>query len=96
MQMANLVHMKVDPQEVRHYIIETFLFGQDDGLADDSSFLEKGILDSTGVLELVAHLETAYGIKVNDDEFLPDNLDSINAICDFIGRKKIAVLPATA
>jgi acyl carrier protein len=94
--MANLVHMKVDPQEVRHYIIETFLFGQDDGLADDSSFLEKGILDSTGVLELVAHLETAYGIKVNDDEFLPDNLDSINAICDFIGRKKIAVLPATA
>ena len=96
MQMANFVHMNVDPQEVRHYIIETFLFGQDDGLADDSSFLEKGILDSTGVMELVAHLETAYRIKVNDDEFLPDNLDSINAICDFIGRKKIAVLPATA
>ena len=96
MQMANLGHMKVDPQEVRHYIIETFLFGQDDGLADDSSFLEKGILDSTGVLELVAHLETAYRIKVNDDEFLPDNLDSIKAICDFLERKKIAVLPATA
>ena len=96
MQMANLGHMKVDPQEVRHYIIETFLFGQDDGLADDSSFLEKGILDSTGVLELVAHLESAYGIKVNDDELLPDNLDSINAICDFLERKKIAELPATA
>ena len=88
--------MKANRQELRHYIIETFLFGQDDGLADDSSFLDKGILDSTGVLELVAHLETAYGIKVNDDELLPDNLDSINAICDFIERKKTAVLSATA
>jgi acyl carrier protein len=88
--------MKSQRQEVRHYIVETFLFGQDDGLADDSSFLDKGILDSTGVLELVAHLETAYDIRVNDDEFLPDNLDSINAICEFIERKKIAVLSATA
>ena len=88
--------MKANRQELRHYIIEAFLFGQDEGLADDSSFLDKGILDSTGVLELVTHLETAYGIKVNDDELLPDNLDSINAICDFIERKKTAVLPATA
>jgi acyl carrier protein len=88
--------MKANRQEVRQYIIETFLFGQDDGLADDSSFLDKGILDSTGVLELVAHLETAHGIKVNNDELLPDNLDSINAICDFIERKKIGVLSATA
>ena len=82
--------MNADRQAIRHYVTETFLFGQGDGLADDSSFLDKGILDSTGVLELVAHLETTYGIKVNDDELLPDNLDSINAICEFIERKKIA------
>ena len=87
--------MEADRQAVRHYIIETFLFGQDDGLADDSSFLDKGILDSTGVLELVAYIESAYGIKVNDDELLPDNLDSINAICEFIERKKIAGVRAT-
>ena len=88
--------MSAHRQELRHYIIETFLFGQDDGLADDSSFLEKGILDSTGVLELVAHLESSYGIKVNDDELLPDNLDSIDAICAFIDRKRMATMPAAA
>lgn len=88
--------MSAHRQELRHYIIETFLLGQDDGLADDSSFLEKGILDSTGVLELVAHLESAYGIKVSDDELLPDNLDSIDAICAFIDRKRTSAMPVAA
>jgi acyl carrier protein len=74
--------------QIRAHIVENFLFGLDGALADDSSFLDQGILDSTGVLELVAHLESTYGIKVADDEFLPDNLDSINAICAFIDRKK--------
>jgi acyl carrier protein len=88
--------MSIHRQEIRNHIIETFLFGQDDGLADDSSFLDKGILDSTGVLELIAHLESTYGIKVSDDELLPDNLDSINAICAFIDRKGMAETPAAA
>lgn len=79
--------MSAYQQEIRSYIVEYFLFGQDSGLTDDSSFLDKGILDSTGVLELVAHLESTYDIKVADDELLPDNLDSINAICAFIDRK---------
>lgn len=77
--------------EIKKYVVDTFLFGQGDDLTDDSSFLEKGILDSTGVLELVAHIESTYGIKVNDDELLPDNLDSIDAICAFIERKKRVV-----
>ena len=55
--------------------------------------LEKGILDSTGVLELVAHLESTYSLKVHDHELLPDNLDSITAICDFIDRKKLTEVP---
>lgn len=76
--------------EIRKYVVETFLFGQEADLTDDTSFLEKGILDSTGVLELVAHLETTYGIKVSDDELTPDNLDSINAICAYITRKRAA------
>jgi acyl carrier protein len=88
--------MNKQRQDIRSYIVEAFLFGQDDGLADDSSFLEKGILDSTGVLELVAHIESTYGIKVKDDELLPDNLDSISAISDFVDRKRFAQVPAAA
>ena len=68
--------------------MEHFLFGVDNGMSDDASFLELGVIDSTGVLELVAHVESQYGIKVNDDELLPDNLDSIDALCAFIARKR--------
>ena len=82
--------MNVIATEIRTYIVATFLFGQEGELRDEDSFLERGVLDSTGVLELVAHLESTYGIKVGDDELTPDNLDSINAICAFIGRKKAA------
>ena len=57
-------------------------------LGDDTSFLEEGIIDSTGVLELVAHLQEHYGITVEDSELTPDNLDSINSISEFIGRKQ--------
>ena len=86
--------MSAHRQEIRSHIVDQFLFGQDAGLTDDSSFLDKGILDSTGVLELVAHLESTYGIKVSDDELLPDNLDSIDAICAFIDRKSKTATPA--
>lgn len=74
--------------EIRGFIIETFLFGQDDGLTDTDSFLERGIVDSTGVLDLVAHLEEAYGVLVKDDEMLPENLDSVEAVAAFVGRKR--------
>jgi acyl carrier protein len=50
--------------------------------------LEKGIVDSTGILELVTHIEEKYGIKVLDQEMLPANLDSVNAIAGFIERKR--------
>jgi acyl carrier protein len=74
--------------EVRALIIENFLFGEDDGkLSDDDSFLEKGIIDSTGILELVALLEGKYGIKISNNELEPENLDSINKLVRFLGRK---------
>ena len=74
--------------EVRALIIENFLFGEDDGkLSDDDSFLEKGIIDSTGILELVALLEGKYGIKITNNELEPENLDSINKLVRFLGRK---------
>jgi acyl carrier protein len=55
--------------------------------SDDESFLEKGILDSTGVLELVGHLEKQFGIRVEADEIIPDNLDSLNKLAAFVLRK---------
>lgn len=80
-------------QETRNYIVENFLFGQDEGLRDGTSFLEQGFMDSTGVLELVAHLESTYGIKVEDDELTPENLDSIELIAAYVQRKKAASEP---
>ena len=78
-------------QPIRKFIVEHFLFGEDKGLDDDTSFLEQGIVDSTGVLELVAHIEQTYGIKVEEDELIPENLDSINAIASYLQRKRSAV-----
>jgi acyl carrier protein len=76
--------------DVRKFIVDFFLFGRDDGLANSDSLLEKGIIDSTGVLELVAFLEKTYVIKIENDELLPENLDSIDAILGFLQRKKQA------
>ncbi len=74
--------------EIRHFIIENFLYGQDDGdLKDDVSFLEKGLIDSTGVLELVSFIEEKYGIPVEDEELIPDNFDSVNKLSAFITKK---------
>ena len=72
---------------IRTFIISNFLFGKDSGLSDDASFLENGIVDSTGVMELVAFLEKEFGIKIDDHELVPDNLDSIQATAAFVARK---------
>jgi acyl carrier protein len=69
-------------------VIDNFPFGRaGDGLLNDDSFLEHGIVDSFGVLELVAFLEEKYGITIQDQELIPDNLDSINRLVKFLGRK---------
>ena len=72
---------------VRQFIIENFLFGEESKLEDDMSFLENGIIDSTGILELIAFLEETYNIKVEDDELIPENLDSLNNVVTFIETK---------
>jgi acyl carrier protein len=75
-------------QQLRRFVIDNFLFGQaGDGLANDDSFLDNGIVDSTGVMELVAFLEEKYGITIEDQELIPDNLDSINKLVKFLERK---------
>jgi acyl carrier protein len=73
--------------EIRQFIADRFLFGDDKTLGDDDSLLEAGIIDSTGILELINHLEGRYGIKVNDDELVPENLDTIAGIAAFLARK---------
>jgi acyl carrier protein len=75
--------------QVRQYIEDNFLMGAGaTAPADDASFLEHHVLDSTGFLELVAHLEETYGIKIGDDEMVPENLDTLDAIAAFVGRKQ--------
>ena len=73
--------------KVREFIVENFLFGKDDGLVDDASFLDEGIIDSTGILELVNFLEEEFSISVEDDELVPENLDSINNVVAFLAKK---------
>ena len=75
-------------QDLRRFVIDNFPFGQaGEGLSNDDSFLDQGIIDSTGVLELVTFLEETYDIKVEDEELIPDNLDSINRLVRFLERK---------
>ena len=72
---------------IKNFIIENFLFGDGKNLKNDTSFLESGIIDSTGILELITFLEDTYEIKVEDDELIPENLDSLNRVVHFLERK---------
>lgn len=78
---------------VRHFVVENFLFGDGDLLEEDTSFLERGIIDSTGILELVMFLEETYGIKIEDDELVPENLDNLRNIAQFLQMKLNASSP---
>jgi len=75
-------------QLIREFIIESFLFGESDNLSDSDSLLEKGVIDSTGVLELVAFIEETYGFRLKDEDLIPENLDSIVNISNYIVRKQ--------
>jgi acyl carrier protein len=73
---------------VKAFVVENFLFGDaDHPLADTDSLIENGIIDSTGVLELVAFIEDRYGITVADADIVPANLDSLARIAAFVASK---------
>lgn len=77
--------------EIRQFIVDNFMFGQPtQDFADDASFLENGIIDSTGVLELVAFVEQRFGVSVADEDLVPANLDSVDNLVGYITRKKEA------
>lgn len=74
--------------KIRNYILESFLFTTDqNAIKDNDSFLEKGFIDSTGILEVISFIEEQFKIKVKDDEMIPENLDSIDQIVAFVQRK---------
>lgn len=75
-------------ESLRQFVKENFLFGRDADFSGDDSFLEMGIIDSTGVLELVTHLESEYQITIEDEELVPENLDSINGLLRFVEGKR--------
>ena len=76
-------------QAVKAYLVDTMLMGADGSdIADDTSFLERSLLDSTGVLELVNFLQDTYKIQIEDQELTPENLDSLNRIAAFVSAKQ--------
>lgn len=76
---------------VRAFIFENFLFDEEgEGLDNDASFSEQGIIDSTGFLELTEWLEEEFGFTINDDELLPENLDTVNRVEVFVNKKMAA------
>ncbi len=75
-------------RNIREFIVSNFMFGVDDGsLKREDSFLQNGVIDSTGVLELVAYLEQSFNIEVDDHELVPVNLDSIQNVAAYVSRK---------
>lgn len=80
--------------QIMQFIVDTFLYGRFDVvLSEDTSFLDEGVVDSTGVLELVSFLERTYGVRLDDADIVPENLDSIRRISAFLERKLAQTQP---
>ncbi|MBN1847931.1 MAG: acyl carrier protein [Deltaproteobacteria bacterium] len=79
--------MNETKDKIRTFIVDNFLFGNEEGLKDDTSFLDGGIIDSTGILELVSFIEETFSISVDDEELIPENLDSIDNVVAYLERK---------
>ena len=80
-------------QQMRSFLEENYMFGQAFSFQDSDSFLENGIIDSTGVLQMVTFLEETYGITVDEGELIPENLDSIDNIAAYLNRKRRGAEP---
>ncbi len=75
-------------KKVREYVIENFLVGDDEaGFSDEQSFLETGLIDSTGILEVIFFLEEQFDLEIDDEEMVPENLDSVASIGRFVLSK---------
>lgn len=75
-------------KDIRSFIVDNFLFGDAGELNDDSSFIKEGIVDSTGILQLVAFIQEQYLVAVEDEELIPENLDSVSKVAAFVEEKQ--------
>jgi acyl carrier protein len=73
--------------QVKNFIIDNFLFGESDHFDENTDFFDKGILDSTGIIELVSFIEQTFNISVADEELITENFSSLNKITDYIQTK---------
>ena len=76
-------------QQIREFVTTNFYVPDPKSLDDSTSLLDHGIIDSTGVLEVIMFIESTFGVTVEDSEMLPENLDSIERIAAFVARKQI-------
>jgi acyl carrier protein len=74
-------------KDIRTFIVENYLFGNETGLEDHTSFTKSGTIDSTGMLELIQYLERNHKITIQDQELIPENFDSLNNISRFLEKK---------
>lgn len=80
--------METVKAKLKAFILQNFLYTSDTGVVDDdASFMESGIVDSTGVLEIVNFLEEEFGIKIEDDELVPTNFDTVNSLDKYVSSK---------
>jgi acyl carrier protein len=75
-------------ERVRKFVRENFFVGEEEPLAEETSLIAGGIVDSTGMLEVIAFLESEFGIRIEAEEMVPDNLETIGRIVAFLGRKR--------
>jgi acyl carrier protein len=75
--------------KVREFVTSNFYVADPKSLEDRTSLLDQGIIDSTGVLEVIMYIESTFGVTVEDSEMLPENLDSIERIAAFVARKQV-------
>ncbi len=76
-----------DVAGIRDFIVDHFLFGDDEGITEDTKLFEEGIVDSTGILEIVAFIEEQYAVGVADDELVPENFETVRAIACYVETK---------
>jgi acyl carrier protein len=81
-------------EKIRTFVVDNYLFGEAEKLGNSDSFMESGIIDSTGILELVRFLEATFDVKVADEDLIPDNLDSIEKIMAFVQAKQASAAAA--
>jgi len=78
--------MQIEKQ-IRQFILQNLYFVEDNSFSDDASFLETGVVDSMGVMELVAFIQSEFGVTTENHEVVVENFDSVGKLANFVRRK---------